>query len=40
MARTVDNLKMIDMTRRAMVLAHGGRVLERVEIKREPESLS
>ena len=41
MARTVDNLKkMIGMTRRAMVLAHGSRVLERVEIKREPESLS
>ena len=36
--RTVDNLKrMVDMTRETMVLAHGGRVLERVEIKREAE---
>ena len=36
--RTVDNLKrMIEMTRRAMVLAHGDRVVERVEIKREAE---
>ena len=36
--RTVDNLKrMIEMTRQAMVLAHGGRVVERVEIKREPD---
>ena len=25
------------MTRQAMVLAHGGRVVERVEIKREPD---
>ena len=34
--RSVDNLKrMIAMTRRAMVLAHGDRVVERVEIKRE-----
>ena len=41
MVRTVENLKkMIGMTRRAMVLAHGGRVVERVEIKREPESPS
>ena len=32
--RTVDNLKrMIEMTRRAMVMAHGGRVVERVEIE-------
>ena len=37
--RSVDNLKkMIGMTRRAMNLAHGGRVVERVEVKREPES--
>ena len=36
MVRTVDNLKkMIGMTRRVMVLAHGGRVVERVEVKRE-----
>lgn len=41
MVRTVDNLKkMIGMTRRAMVLAHGDRVVERVEVKREPESPS
>ena len=34
--RSVDNLKkMIGMTRRAMNLAHGGRVVERVEVKRE-----
>ena len=39
--RSVDNLKkMITMTRRAMNLAHGGRVVERVEVKREPESPS
>ena len=39
MVRTVDNLKkMIGMTRRAMVLAHGGRVVERVEVKRESPS--
>ena len=36
--RTVDNIKrMIEMTRQTMVLAHGGRVVERVEIKREPD---
>ena len=36
---TVENLKkMITMTRRAMVLAHGGRVVERVEIRKEPQS--
>ena len=36
--RTVDNLKrIVDMTRQAMVLTHGGRVVERVEIKREAE---
>ena len=35
----VGNLKkMIALTRRAMVLAHGDRVVERVEIKREPVS--
>ena len=28
---------MIAMTRRAMVLAHGNRVIEKQEIKREPE---
>ena len=34
--RTVENLKsMISMTRRDMNLAHGGRVVEKVEIKRE-----
>ena len=34
--RTVKNLKkMISMTRRAMNLAHGGRVEEKTEIKRE-----
>ena len=34
--RTVANLKsMISMTRSAMNLAHGGRVVEKVEIKRE-----
>ena len=34
--RTVENLKtMISMTRSAMNLAHGGRVVEKVEIKRE-----
>ena len=34
--RSVENLKkMIAMIRRAMVLAHGDRVVERVEIKRE-----
>ena len=39
MVRTVENLKkMIGMTRRAMVLAHGGRVVERVEVKRESPS--
>ena len=32
--------KMIGMTRRAMNLAHGDRVVERVEVKREPESPS
>ena len=38
--RSVDNFKkMITMTRRAMVLAHGDRVVERVEIEREPVSL-
>ena len=37
--RSVDNLKkMIGMTRRAMNLAHGGRVVERVEVKRESPS--
>ena len=37
--RSVENLKkMITMTRRAMVLAHGDRVIEKVKIKREPES--
>ena len=37
--RSVDNLKKMNtMTRRAMVLAHGDRVVERVEVKREPES--
>ena len=37
--RSVENLKkMITMTRRAMVLAHGGRVVERVEVKRESPS--
>ena len=37
--RSVENLKkMITMTRRALVLAHGDRVIEKVEIKREPES--
>ena len=41
MVRTVENLKkMIGMTRRAMNLAHGGRVVERVEVKREPKSPS
>ena len=36
--RTIDNLKrMVDMTRQAMVLAHGDRVVERIEIKREPD---
>ena len=36
--RTVDNLKrMIEMTRQAMVLAHGDKVVERVEIQREEE---
>ena len=39
--RSVDNLKkMIGMTRRAMNLAHGGRVVERVEVKREYPSSS
>ena len=39
--RSVDNLKkMIGMTRRAMNLAHGGRVVERVEVKRESPSSS
>ena len=34
--RSVNNLKkMIAMTRRAMVLVHGDRVVERIEIKRE-----
>ena len=37
--RSVDNLKkMIGMTRRAMNLAHGGKVVERVEVKRESPS--
>ena len=37
--RSVDNLKkMIGMTRRAMNLAHGGRVVERTEVKRESPS--
>ena len=37
--RSVENLKkMITMTRRAMVLAHGNRVIEKVKIKRESES--
>ena len=41
MVRTVENLKkMIGMTRRAMNLAHGGRVVEQVEVKRKPESPS
>ena len=35
--RSVENLKkMVHMTRRAMALAHGDRVIEKVEIKREP----
>ena len=39
--RSVDNLKkMIGMTRRAMNLTHGGRVVERVEVKRESPSSS
>ena len=34
--RSVDNMKgMIEMTRRAMVFAHGDRVVERVEVKRK-----
>ena len=37
--RSVENLKkMVQMTRRAMVLAHGNRVIEKVKIKSEPES--
>ena len=37
--RSVDNLKkMIGMTRRAMNLVHGGRVVERVEVERESTS--
>ena len=37
--RSVDNLKkMITMTRRAMNFSHGGRVVERVEVKRESPS--
>ena len=37
--RSIENLKkMITMTRRAMVLAHGNRVIEKVKIKRESES--
>ena len=37
--RSVENLKkMVKMTRRAMALAHGDKVIEKVEIKREPES--
>ena len=41
MVRTVENLKkMIGMTRRVMNLAHGGRVVERVEVKRESPSSS
>ena len=36
---SVDNLKkMIAITRWDMVLAHGDRVVERVEIRREPVS--
>ena len=36
--RSVENLKkMVQMTRKAMVLAHGNGVIEKVEIKREPE---
>ena len=36
--RSVDNMKrMIEMTQRAMVLAHGGRIIERVEIRKEAE---
>ena len=39
MVRTVDNLeKMIGIARRVMVLAHGGRVVEQVEVKRESPS--
>ena len=39
MVRTVENLKkMIGMTRRAMGLAHGDRVVEQVEVKRESPS--
>ena len=39
--RSVDNLKkMIGMTRRAMNFARGGRVVERVEVKREYPSLT
>ena len=38
--RSVDNMKrMIEMTRRGMVLAHGGRIVERVAVKREAESV-
>ena len=37
--RSVDNLKkMIAMTRRVMMLAHGDKVVERVEIKRDSSS--
>ena len=36
--RSGDNLKrIVDMTRQTMVLAHGDRIIERVEIKREAE---
>ena len=35
---SLGNMKlMVDMTRRAATLAHGGRVVERVEIKKEQE---
>ena len=38
MITSLGNMKlMVDMTRRAATLAHGGRVMERVEIKKEQE---
>ena len=38
MITSLGNMKlMVDMTRRAATLAHGGRVVERVEIKKEQE---